>query len=481
MLARIIVIPGLLCTLPVRAESTGAAPVSLRQYTAWAQKNSLSVKNAKSQRIIAGHQEKITNERSLTNLSLTPWVRTADRYNLTETLNDEPNPSEGGDRPLIYGVNLNLTQTLPSGTLLGFRADQTRQTEDTTGSFTPASSMALYLSQPLARNGFGRAGDLLVGSAGQRHRAATLQEEDARLAECTNAATLFGRVYALQKRMAIMKDIAATSSRIYRTQSRYFRSRLVPRLQYLLAETDYTDTRTRVLALQGELDLALVELSENAGRKIRTLASPEEDLRPDLRPLSRADIDRLPAVRAAKADQMAARFDVKQSREQSRARVDLNVEAGRTENEARYTFGDRLLSTYTRENYVQLGVTMDLPLINDRPDYQVYQAVETWRMASDRVAGARRTVAIHLQQQEQSLTHLQEAVALREKNLALTSRQLQEARRLLSDSRIDLETYLFFRNRYREQHLTFWQVRLELWRAGLQLARIRNHRPAFCR
>jgi len=337
---------------------------------------------------------------------------------------------------------------------------------------------------PLWRNLGGELYALETTRLSRVEEARAAEVEARRLDRCVSAIELYLSAYVLQEHAAVWEELLAHKERTYKRTARDYGRKMVQRLDFLTAKSDWLAARQRHAAFEGRRRQAFAVLDTYLSAAEVSLASPEPFFVSAGDPPAEGDksaFEKHPVVLVLDQEVEALRAETRLSRRRYLPEISLVPTLG-----AQY-LSHMLVAQPGGSAYVplgnafaSLGLLFELPLIEPNRDFErallgrrqqqlLSQRSEAVRFLDERARGAREAIGA-----------VDARLELTEEKVENIRKQIAEAGAMYGSGRLEFQDYL--------QHWAFLEEarfeRLNLlysrWRAQTALLRATGPVPDLC-
>jgi outer membrane protein TolC len=455
------------------AESKGsdqpAKPFTLDQYV----RQYLSVSPSLAMARIRQQQQQlnlnIARENWMNELSMEP--------SYTES-NLEVDPGDFADKREDVRLQAELSQQTPWGTQFGLRGGYSWRQSTAEEDSTPTEAYAFYLQQNIWRNWAGQATQMQIEAAQAAWRQAQLVTRESRSAACLKAIQLYQNVYVLQQMQELYQQSLDDSKEIFDRYQQLFRQRLIKETELLTAESDWLANRNQVMDERRRFRQALVTFLTPIGREVvkLDLADPQAFVKGRLATVSGQELDQLTRVQQAEWQIAQQQARLALAREEAKSDVNLFVELGRNKTENIIDAGP----VSQRNEYVQIGISAKIPLVNKIPSYEIEQARQNVALSQME----KQEDILNLREQLESLKveieGLQAKQDLTAKRTRVLERKLTAARQQVERRQMELLDYIRHRSELLTNRLEQLSVQREIVQRLTELWILTDHIPRIC-
>lgn len=331
-------------------------------------------------------------------------------------------------------------------------------------------SAAISYSLPLLRNAFGRLYSMearYLALAADARRATTR----AVLAErCAEAGALYADAYVIQEQWQVWQELFSLKREVFERTKRDYNRRLITRLDYLAAQSDWLATKQRSAELDGLKNRALATIASYAGTPKIELADPNTLLQPLQLPAADsaylAYASEHPRAKAVGLD----RESIDAQAEFTAATVDWEVFLTPQFGVSHYSrlFQPPGLNDSLTDTYGLLALTVDLPIIAPRQRFDVAILHERGRQLEARRVDFVRSVVEQLRRSEATFVAVSRRLALTQEKRDVLKEQLEEARRRFQLGQLEYQDFLQHWTAYEDVRFEAVNLRAQAWTAVLR-------------
>lgn len=329
---------------------------------------------------------------------------------------------------------------------------------------------------PLLRNRFGR-----LFRAAQAARRAALAGAEAtaalrRLGQCTSGLDLFLRLWTAQEGARVWQDLLADQERLYRRTARDHRRRLVTKLDYLAAASEWLRTQQRFALFQEEQKQLGAQAATYLGHAPEVLAMPAEVAWPwPDAAASEAVLATHPEVQVWRMARRRALADAQRTLGQYGPELAVGPEF-------RYDYqGVPGSGASAAGAAALLGLEFRYPwLAPERPRVAERFRLEA-RAHGRRIRETIRRLRAEAAQAEVVRRQVEARLRLTQEKLRLTEAQIREARRMYGQGRLEFQDYFQHFARYEEARFERLTLNLARWQAQLDRALAQGVLATVCR
>ena len=366
---------------------------------------------------------------------------------------------------------VSLSQSLPSGTDINFNYSQ-----DTTVSSGIAVELETYqisLSQDLWSNAFGEA------DRKNRQRVRLLLDQQTHLTRlekakaCVRSHSRFLETYTYQQIMDIESSRARQAQRVLDISTSSYRKKLIPKLDYLSAQSDQIESESRVLSAEQNVEVSQATLW--------TLIDPDLKQRPRL-------TDPLKAFQKLESERKAFRFENSLSYQAAIKNLDAlqaQVESVRSQYKNPLTFSLQashkdFTNLNLTDQVIQATLTFQWPFNNPTRDAEVRKAFDRHRQQKLQLRQTKKQVVEAHRQYESQLDKLRQRMDLVKKQLNLVKQQVGLALKRYENGRIEFVDYLQYRDQEVSLRSSYLQLGQQYWTSLISSLILTDQLEALC-
>ncbi|MBT3218825.1 MAG: TolC family protein [Proteobacteria bacterium] len=344
----------------------------------------------------------------------------------------------------------------------------------TTGGHT--AGVDSHYAAPLVRNAAGRLWAMETAWLGVEEEAKKEEAEAYRLDRCAAGINLYVATYFLQEQWDVWESLLALKEKTYQRTQREYARRMVTRLDFLAAESDWVSARQRQEELAGKRDEALASLSSYLdGQPVDfRLASPETVLEPYVFPSDEGSLKTLLNAHP----RVAGLEHTSQAYKSQAAWVDRSwmPEVALVPNLGLDHFSLLPDPTGGTSSLTDLSgglaLSVDLPLIQPDRGYQGDVLDQRHTQTMLLLDEAKRDLEERSRVAEAVIVASDARLALTEEKLEILQKQIDEAGAQYSSGKLEFQDYLqhwsqFENARFERLNLLYvrWLAQVELMRA----------------
>ncbi|MFW7379907.1 MAG: TolC family protein [Oligoflexus sp.] len=388
-------------------------------------------------------------------------------------------PGSYEDQTRDSQIQLDLRQSLATGTQLGVRSAYSWRQSERESETNPTESLAFYLEQNLWQNFAGRQRGMRQQIAESRLQRAILEKESALLQECVAASRLYLDLFTHQQMRQLFEETAKDAADIYQRYQKLFQQRLIRETEYLTAESDLLTNKKRLLDEKQRYEQALLAflLSIKQEASETYLQNPTVNLPEETRKLKQEEFLSLRQIRRLDLEIAESRNQLDLARDQSRSQIDLVFEAGRGKSQQIVEFG---LLTSERQ-YVQLGIRADIPLMNRVPAFETDRAKAEVLLNEERRRASLLEAQLESERMHSRWQFLQERMDLTQKRSKVLNAKLKSARQQVDRMQMELFDYIRHRTELINSRLEEFENQRDFWNQRLESWLLMDMTPEFCR
>lgn len=428
---------------------------------------------AKIDRKVADSQYLVASDLFQSTLSLQPT------YLKTKTLySDGITPDVEQSRKSLQG---SLRQILPTGTEFNFEGTHFLDDVDPFLGGTNKQYNG-FIEQSLWRDAFGYGSRSRRSAAEENIEGFKQAEEKALLASCINAAEVYLSAYLGQEKRRIRDDAFKDSKKALDIAKRGYDQRLLRKIDYLAARADFIQVQASQIKASLDQEKSISTLNIRVARWEA----------PQLVPLSEPDSffnninypkefvkDNVAAYKESLAKVESGKYNYYAIKSENRSRVNLGLGAGRSTRVGATPSSPNF--TDTDNDFVQIYLKLELPIINRTQDGNVSASYYQWQKSETEAHLVEKDLRdqfsqLHLEQQR-----LKKELELSTENQDIKKQQFEEAKRLLSAGKLDFVDYIRYRDSFLDEKENTLNIKSDLWQSRAKLAQYDSNFVNYCR
>lgn len=321
------------------------------------------------------------------------------------------------------GLTSAVTQTLPTGT--SFEISETEYFipyQTNLGAYD--RSLTGSISQDLLRNFLGRNQKWIQKSAELKVLAEKTLLKFENLKICTQAVNKYLDLYQKQEQVKLYKQIETDSKKSLNLIKRLYRQRLINKIDFLSAQTDFIETQKTVRDLELAYTSSQTEASKYISKPIKKIKAPDKI---ELMENNNKNFD----IESSKLKKEASVLDANIAKNALLPSLKLGIETTRFYQSVEHLHHDEFT----------IALTMDIPLF--RKDLKLESEKQNAYLESQKALLNKKKINSDSQVQilKSSLKRLKEKYDSQIQQIKLQKKKLIESRRLLRAGKMEYERY----------------------------------------
>ncbi|MFB6375461.1 MAG: TolC family protein [Bradymonadaceae bacterium] len=354
------------------------------------------------------------------------------------------------------------------------------ESHPTGGTLQYGASGAVRVPVPKNRNG--RLYELRADVARAETEASRNDLRAEKLFSCRDAIIRYVVSYVARRRLEVYRDLLDDKRSIYYQTDADYRKKMVSRLDYLAARSDWLEAKSRE-----QQYIAAVDRADASLRAFGEVPSPAALRRPDWKAAPDASGEAL-RERIAESHPKAARYEARRRaaqreqkliRERLRTQLDLGVTVGVDRLHDRIDPAGRPADV--TDAYVLGTLRLRWPIRRPRKSLDI----ELLGLRQQKLEHARRQTVRELtegvRRARSRITRSRSELNALEEQLKVSERRIAEAREQYRAGKLEFQDFLDHWQPYQRTRLRLWELRRTIWRTRAELIPMLDYLPEVCR